>query len=190
MPSRKNNRRNSAAHTVAASLVVKVAPKGIETPKVDPTNIPAIFKVTEVMADAIRKMADKLVEEEIANAGGLQEGTSFDQWMALKAVKTAVKEILVPRIYDGKLGSIALRGIEKKAAKDCLWEAFNNHEEVARIKKAHEEYVARRKEGYDKRTNWAVNNQNNRKGRVIAESEVASYEEVQAYMARQRRANG
>jgi len=190
MPSRKNNRRNASAHAaslVAASLVAKVAPKAAAVSS--NSDQPALDRIDQTMASAITKVATAIIAEMVAEAG-LETGTPFEQWKAMKDVKYIAMKLRIAQMYEtAKFGKLNLRGLEKRAAKEALWSELKLNKVVQLIESDHAQFVERSKKGYEKRTQWGIEHQNNKKGRVIKSEEVASYEEVQAYMAQQRRAN-
>ena len=190
MPSRK---RNNRAHSVAASAA-SVASKLVAAPKAaavsSNSDQPALDRIDQTMASAITKVATAIIAEMVAEAG-LETGTPFEQWKALKDVKYIAMKLRIAQMYEtAKFGKLNLRGLEKRAAKEALWSELKLNKVVQLIESDHAQFVERSKKGYEKRTQWGIEHQNNKKGRVIQSHEVASYEEVQAYMAQQRRLNG
>jgi len=189
MPSRKN--RNSAAHINASAS--NVASKLVAAPKTAPVSSdsdqPALDRIDQTMASAIVKVSTAIIAEMVVEAG-LETGTPFEQWKALKDVKYIAMKLRIAQMYEtAKFGKLNLRGLEKRAAKEALWSELKLNKVVQLIESDHAQFVERSKKGYEKRTQWGIEHQNNKKGRVIKSEEVASYEEVQAYMAQQRRAN-
>ena len=184
MPSRK---RNNRAHSVAASVLAS-APKAAAAPS--DSDQPALDRIDPTMAEAIRRVAAGIVQGLIEDAlmvatNGLQE------WQGIKAVRYTVLKDKVARMYENeRVGTLSLRGLEKKAAKEALWSALFENETFVRINSEHKALVERKQSAYNKRTAWAVNNQNNRKGKTFQQEEVADWKEVQAYITQQRRANG
>jgi len=191
MTSRKTrNTRNVSAHSAFVSVAPKalvVALKAAPAPSDDRS---ALERIEPVMAEAIRRTAAGVVQCLIEDAlsvatNGLQE------WQGIKAVRYTVLKDKIARMYENeRLGTLALRGLEKKAAKEALWEALFSNETFIVINNEHKALVERKQAAYEKRTAWAVQNQNNRKGKTFQQEDVADWKEVQAYMAAQRRLNG
>ena len=131
--------------------------------------IPTIFKVEERMAKAIREMASAIVAD-ILRGAGLEGLTSVAGWKALKGAKEEVK-LTSSRMYDsGAFGSLRLRGLEKKAAKEVLWEALKASPEVSRIESEHIEFEGKARAGFSRR------NQNNHVSRSAARAGAANLE--------------
>jgi len=180
MTSRKN--RNSAAHINASA-------SNVTAPVSSDSDQPALDRIDQTMASAIVKVSTAIIAEMVVEAG-LETGTPFEQWKALKDVKYVAMKLRIAQMYEtARFGKLVLRGLEKRAAKEALWSELKLNKIVQLIESDHASFVERKQVGYNKRTDWTIANQG-KKGKVFGSEDVADYGEVQAYMAQQRRLNG
>jgi hypothetical protein len=191
MTSRKNTNR-SAARNLTNHPAVSVAAKAVEKVeerKVD-QNLSALERIEPDMAIAIRKMAAKVIGEMIQEAEYLTGKSAKTEWFLFKDVKTALKEVVISRMYDSNsLGSLSLRGLEKKAAKEALWEALNADQEVIRIKEDHARFEVKAAAGFTKKNTWNLEGQKSKNGaKVFNESEVGGIDDWRKYQAERRQA--
>ena len=150
--------------------------------------IPTIFKVEERMAKAIREMATRIALAIVADAG-LDNMGGLEGWKALKGAKEEVK-LTSSRMYDnGSFGSLRLRGIEKRAAKECLWEAFLAIPTVQAITTEHLAFETKARAGFSRRnTSQHVSRSAKRAG--AANLEAGGLDDWRAYQKAKARNGG
>jgi len=149
--------------------------------------IPAIFKVEERMAKAIREMATKMVAEMVAEAD-LVSATGLAGWKSYRGAEQAVKNAC-SRAYDGSFGSLRLRGLEKKAAKEVLWETFHAHPEAIRLVAEHKAFETKARAGFSRRnTSQHVSRSAKRAG--AANLEAGGLDDWRAYQKAKARNGG